>query len=153
MGESAAALGVSAVTFEFNGRPWPVPQTDFKVEALYCSWLEQRGFQAVQRQRDRMSPDDYREALAAWQRDVAAGEYEWEGETRFRSLSRLGSAGWRHYAWLRLNRADPEASREMIDRVCDGGRARELDELLGRADGPLGRPKSGSGSPPPASAP
>jgi hypothetical protein len=151
MGEAAALLGLGGVTFDFGGRRWPVGERTLDVEALFENYLEGRALDAVRRHRARLSEDEYKLQLAAWQEACAAGAYAWGEPAAERALAYLGSPGWRELAYLQLKAADPGATRDLADEVCkDPAATRELHEALRRASDPLARNGRGPGPSPPS---
>jgi hypothetical protein len=153
MGELAALLGSAPERFSFTGADVPVAARDLDCEALFENFLLDRALDAVRRRRRSVPEDEYKQMVAAWEQDAATGAYAWGSEAAADAVSRIGSPGWRHLAYLQIKRADPAADRHFIDEVCkDPGAARELDAAMARASDPLARRHNGA-SPPAPSAP
>lgn len=147
MGQTAATLGLPTAQFPLDGKLLPLAPTTFHTEAVYCTWLEARAVEFFHRHRDRLGPEGYKLALKALAESVAAGAFEWESEARAASMRYLGSEGFRHFAWLRLNQCSPAVTPDLVEKIYEAGRAAELSEALAAADDPLARARSGSASP------
>jgi hypothetical protein len=148
----AETLGLPAASLAFGGRSWPL-RHDFWVEGLYSVHLRERAADFCADAGKRLGPDGLRLALREAALAAAAGEFDWESECCTRSWRAVGSRGWRHLCWLCLNRGDPAATPQLVDAVCDAGKAAELDAALAVALDPLGRGRAGSASPSAPSAP
>lgn len=115
--------------FDWRGKTYQVSPRDFEMEANLRVWLEREALQAIKRHKDAMDLDDYREQLAGWRRDCAAGVYSYAATTA--ALSMQSIPGQKHFVWLSLVRADNSITPHLVDELYEDTEAwAELCEIL-----------------------
>lgn len=138
----AAILGLPA-EFTFENVSYKVGPRTFEVEAAFRRWLEREALHGLQRHKDDYAPDEYAMQLAGLRADCATGLYAFPSLAFMAGLASLEGA--KEMAFLRLKKQNPQASRELVERLfADDSKWAEFVELCRGLDYP-NSPKPATG--------
>lgn len=142
MSETAAALGVGG-TWEFEGKQYKLAPRSLTTEALFEVFVQENAINAIRRMHDRLQPHEYQAQMDGWRRDVAGLIYSFDGVVCLQAM--LSTPGAKHLAFLQLAQENPQARRDVIDRLyADAKKWSELMERLGALNN---RPNSQGSTP------
>lgn len=156
MGDLAAALN-TPVPFDFEGMTWQLTGPAKGTFTQFQRWLEGEAYETVKRNRSHLSPAEYRDAMAAAGRDIAAKRYA-VGKPDFLEAGQ-SYEGQREFIRLLLLPKHPQADTELVERMMQDGETAERLRLIFEVmfpnkdgEGEGGDPKGRSGPSAPSSA-
>lgn len=116
MGKLADAAGVGP-EFTFRGKVYQSVQATFKHRGMFEAYLERRAWEVVQRSKSYCTPIEYRENVSIWERDCAAGDYDYGSQAYAKALNSYH--GRCHMLLLTLRELNPEVDEKWCVEFMD----------------------------------
>ena|SRR5436190_4868203 len=106
MGEVNTVLREERI--EFEGKTYLMPRLSFDSEKIWETQLEDKALEKTTARRFKIGEEAFRVALSVWQKDCAANEYGWLGQTSEKAWR--NEEGFRRLIFILLNQGNPQGA-------------------------------------------
>lgn len=113
MGQLSQLLEVEE-TIPHNGKEYKLAPLTLEIQAQLEQWLEGRAWDALERQRPRLTQQEYELRAGKLQRDIAADLYGFFSECCQNALANSLGKGSRHLMYLRIKANHSDASEALV---------------------------------------
>lgn len=129
-------------TLRHNGKTYTISPLTFELQGEFSDFLEQRAWETLERQKPRLSDEEYYKRWDRLDEKITAGVYAFGGPVCQDAVRTL--VGAKELLRLSLKVKHPEVDHEFVDNIFEE-KAREANAAIARANpDPLGEgPESG----------
>jgi hypothetical protein len=113
MSDTAKALGIPSLSFDYQGKSYPLHPLGMWVRGEYEAYLEKRAYNRVRRLRPTMSEDEYQQQRRETGIDIDKGVYRFWGEVSLATLRDIPEC-WEYFCLLRVRFGLPENERRSL---------------------------------------
>lgn len=113
MGQISQLLEVEE-TVAHKGQTFRLAPLTLEIQAQFEQWLENRAWEALERQKARLPAQEYEQRAGKLQRDIAADMYGFFSECSHNAMSNPFGKGNRQLMYLRLKANHPDADAALV---------------------------------------